>query len=900
MQLDSHDTFAKSASTTARGVPLLPLAGAIIIGIILARVGLLSLPVAVIGALAALAGAGVFIFFRGLTDRSRRLRHLGSTLLLLAFVSLAALRYNLIYNYYPDNHIVRYCRSQPRLATITGAVITAPYITKTTGVFADFDYIHQPRTIFTLRCTSVQTIDGPRSITGLAHVVVKEPAPHLRLGQNMRFHCWLSLRGGPHNPGQFDRTDAQHAARKLVACHINNAQAITVRAATPQRPGFLGRLRQRLQALAYTALLEDQYFADAQSPPRREAHAFLAALLLGQRFRIDASLNEMFMRTGTIHFLSVSGLHVGLIAAFAWALAWLLRLPRFLRGLAALACIVVFVLIVPPRPPVIRAGITCSVFCLAYMARRPTNSINLLSLAAIILLLARPLDLFTAGFQLSFVVVLALLLFAGPLYRRKLFRDGLDQRILLPPEAAGSSLDQPWWQQAISMLLRYGWGLLAVALVAWIAGLPLTAYHFNRISLSAPLASVALFPFICASLFLGFAKLLLAPLLPALAALTAAPLNLLSNAAIFLVEQFARLPYSTVNTASPPIWFMLLFYLLLAVAGWFTYRRRAVPRAVFSAILIWAIALIWMLPFNQHLREQPTSVRPVLGEREAPRDRRTDWRKNLRQNQTTTLHVLAVGHGCAAIVELPDGKTICYDAGSTTNFNVASQTIMPFLRSRGIQRLDALFISHPNIDHYSGVVDLCRDFDVDTVYITEYFEPNAPAPVRRLLTQLARINQPIRRLSRGKRLHSDESQPPAPHNDYTIDVLWPPAAQPACQLNSNDSSLVLRIAGKNGSVILSGDIGEIPQQLLLERELPQRLDADILLLPHHGAVRPTLSNFVNAVRPELIVNTSDYLASARIDKLHRALSGRPLLQTYQHGAISVYLTPTGIKARAFH
>jgi len=181
-----------------------------------------------------------------------------------------------------------------------------------------------------------------------------------------------------------------------------------------------------------------------------------------------------------------------------------------LRGLVTLISIGFFLLLVPARPPIIRAAIICSVFCLAYMARRPTNSINLLAFAALVLLLWRPLDLFSAGFQLSFVVVLALLLFVRPLYQRRLMAPSLDPAVTISTnQPYYDNLSLTWHYRAARAAGRYLWALFAVSLVAWLAGLCLAAWHFNRVSFVAPLASVALFPFICLTLFLGFAKLLL-------------------------------------------------------------------------------------------------------------------------------------------------------------------------------------------------------------------------------------------------------------------------------------------------------------------------------------------------------------------------------------------------------
>jgi len=150
-----------------------------------------------------------------------------------------------------------------------------------------------------------------------------------------------------------------------------------------------------------------------------------------------------------------------------------LRLRRWWRGLLALTVVVLFLFIVPPRAPILRAGIGC-IFFIAIMARRETSAINLLSLSAIVILLMRPLELFNAGFQLSFVVVLGLVLFAPRMYKRELLAPEYPLIEIKPVK-----LEKPpvWWKFAGGVGLRFVWGLVVVAVVAWVVGLPLTAYQ---------------------------------------------------------------------------------------------------------------------------------------------------------------------------------------------------------------------------------------------------------------------------------------------------------------------------------------------------------------------------------------------------------------------------------------
>ncbi|MCP4712963.1 MAG: DUF4131 domain-containing protein, partial [Planctomycetes bacterium] len=174
---------------------LLPVVGAVIVGIVAARYNLInSISLSVITAATLVFSA--ILFFRSPNFGLKQKHLLPFILICLGFAALAGLRYHLIYNYFPQNHIVWAVSDQQRLATLRGIIVTEPYITKSTGSFADFDPMHQPRTIFTLRCTEVLSPSGWIEATGLIYVIVSQPAPHFRHGQLTQIDCWIKNRSG--------------------------------------------------------------------------------------------------------------------------------------------------------------------------------------------------------------------------------------------------------------------------------------------------------------------------------------------------------------------------------------------------------------------------------------------------------------------------------------------------------------------------------------------------------------------------------------------------------------------------------------------------------------------------------------------------------------------------------
>jgi len=109
----------------------------------------------------------------------------------------------------------------------------------------------------------------------------------------------------------------------------------------------------------------------------------------------------------------------------------------------------------------------------------------------------------------------------------------------------------------------------------------------------------------------------------------------------------------------------------------------------------------------------------------------------------------------------------------------------------------------------------------------------------------------------------------------------------------------LKITNENGSILLPGDIGPLAQQLLLELDDPRALAANVLLLPHHGALTETLPEFVKTVNPQICVNSCGRNSQSSNEKLDQLLPEQKILHTSQCGAISIALTPVGIVKKVF-
>ena len=251
--------------------------------------------------------------------------------------------------------------------------------------------------------------------------------------------------------------------------------------------------------------------------------------------------------------------------------------------------------------------------------------------------------------------------------------------------------------------------------------------------------------------------------------------------------------------------------------------------------------------------------------------------------------VLAVGAGSATVIDLPDGRTMLYDAGSRSPYDVGRSTVVPFLRHRGVRRVDRVYLSHPNLDHFSGLPTILDHFETGPIVINEHFVPlSTPrSPSRHLLEEeLGRRNQEIEIM--------DPSTAKWSSGGVTFERLWP-AGDTDPALSPNDSSTVLRLSYAGHSVLLTGDIEERAQRALLDRG---NLRSDVLILPHHGGVCASTAAFISTVGPHAVLRSSHQRTDETISELTAIVGPIPLYNTADVGAIEIVIDRNGAEVTA--
>ena len=560
---------------------------------------------------------------------------------------------------------------------------------------------------------------------------------------------------------------------------VKSAALVDVTARASPLQERLARLRARVRASIAAALAHDP-----------EAAAIVTAILIGDRAGLSDEVETRLQRAGTYHVIAISGGNIALFALLAWGVARVVAGARRPAIVAAMAMVAGYGLLVGTGASVARAVIAALLFLAATLAGHRAPPLNVLAGVGALFLVWDPLALADVGFLLSFGATAGILL-AAP--------------AMIGAFRAGVGLDARGGSRAGRIALAAA-AMVAATVAAEIVLLPVQAAAFQRVTVAGLVLNLIAIPAMSLVQIAGIALLACdaagaGPATAASAAVAAAAAHALTGSAL-LVDVVPRLSW---RVASPPPWLWLTYTLVCAALAW--ARLARLRRALAAAACALAAAMLL------------SAGAPPL----AP--------------ARLVLTMFDVGQAEAMALRLPSGHAFQIDAaGPPGRFDIAGRVLVPALLARGIHRLDALIVTHPDLDHVGGGLGVLADMRPSRV-----IEGIAPArhPERDALALAARAaGLTVEALRAGGSIAAGAVR---------INVLHPPPPEWERQRVRNDDSLALEVVYGHVSLILTGDAGEEGEGRMAGQLAPAPLR--ILKAGHHGSRTSTSSAFLDAVRP---------------------------------------------------
>jgi competence protein ComEC len=494
-----------------------------------------------------------------------------------------------------------------------------------------------------------------------------------------------------------------------------------------------------------------------------QGKGIIAALMIGDKSLLSQQQKTSFQRTGVSHLMAISGLHVGLVFL---AIAWLLQ--YFLRPIA-------WVFDYWPRQQIVLIPSLIGAFTYSALAGFAVSTERALTMLCVFVVCR----FFARDVSLLKVLLLAMVAL-----------------LIIDPF---SILDIGFWLSCgavmvIAAVLQYrdSITLLRLQPMLWLGMLPMTTLFFGQVSIISPIVNLLMVPMFC----LAVIPLVLIALVLDQVGLSSANTYLLELVAWFLealsdgLYWLSQLSFASFFPPGLPIFCLLLILLamLAYLSGW---------RGKHFLALITTLAIY----LGQHNPFSESELRIVL---------------------------LDVGQGLSMVIEAKD-YVLVYDTGPAypSGFNAAQAVLIPYLRRRGVSKIDHLIISHADNDHIGGLDALQNAFDISQILTSRVDKiPSAYACQAGQAWSMSGVE---------------------------FSIVSPDQGAPQ---GSNNNSCVLRIDNGSYSTLITGDIEKPIERFLLNSK--QSLKSDFLLVPHHGSSSSSTPGFIDAVQPKLGLIAAGY------------------------------------------
>ncbi len=628
----------------------------------------------------------------------------------------------------------------------------------------------------------------------------------------------------------------------------------------------------------------------------------LRALAIGDQDGVDDADWAVFNRTGITHLVSISGSHITMLAgAGALAVSALWRRLRW-RGrclaerwparragaVAALLVAWLYCLLAGWGVPARRTFMMLAVVAGAQALQLRISGSRVLALAAVAVVATDPWSVLAGGFWLSFLAVAVLLAVgartgdageggaaedraaasrAGPL-RESPGNMVAAPRLVAAVRPAGRRRDR--WLRGLKLAARLQWA------VTWALAPPL-AWIFHEVSLVSPLANAYAIPVV---------ELLVTPLSLLLAAVALVPgLDFAAAGLAWLAHGVLAL------MMRPTAW-------LAALPAW---PVPAGPAWLYALAMAGVVVALWPgggagpADFAGRTRDRHGVARRWV---DSPGRRRAWawfallpmllWPPDRPGDGEWDLHALDVGQGSALLVRTAR-HTLLFDAGArhARDADEGARTVVPALKALGVRRLDALVVSHADLDHAGGVRGVLAAVPVAQAFASFDLESWLRAETRKLGAETTPLPQAAAPCRFGDRWRLDGVE---------FEFLWPldvRARRKGAEANAN--SCVLRVRGAHHSLLLTGDIEIRAESVLVERGLTP---ADVVVAAHHGSRTSSSAAFVDAVAARHVVfqagawNRHGHPDAAVLERWHAA--GSTLWRTDAQGGVNARSRGTGL------
>lgn len=652
----------------------------------------------------------------------------------------------------------------------------------------------------------------------------EEKINSLREGMHVRLEGMLVLPELPRNPGQFNRRI--YESGKKIDFYLENPTVLEVK-------------EQRSGVREVVEIWKTEMMNRCEKIYQDEEAGILEAMLFGEKSELSGDIKELYQAAGISHVLVISGLHISLLALAVAGILRRLGFPMPVWVILSVGVLAGYGILIGQPTTAVRALLMFFVLQGARLLGRSYDLLSALAFAGILMLLDNPDLILDGGCRLSFCAVIGVGWYVSE--KNKIFRSigEKEKRKNRGKGGKGSSAG------AILENIRAGWYL-------WLFTLPVmldTFYQVSVVGLLWNLVAIPLLPVIIASGGLG---VVLAGWNIFLGSLAGSPAYGMLQLYQEIGNISEKLPVGmwTPGQPSKPViagYYLVIFLLVLVEKQLIKREKRWKIRKIFPGMELCSMLLLLLLMAHP-------------------------WQ------QREKITFLDVGQGDASLLQ-SGGQTLLLDGGSTSQKNVGTYVILPYIKQQGISCLEAVVLTHTDQDHINGVTEVLEEgkkgwLTVKNLMYPYWMEGTEQGKQLKKLAEEAGAS--CRKIRAGDRLTIGKAE---------AVVLYPKEQEKIAEPNAG--SLVLFWKWEGVQAMFTGDLPEEK-----ERELLQNLPAcEILQVGHHGSATSTCREFLEQVQPSLAViscamkNRYGHPSPDTVDRLKK--TGCEIRYTMKSGAITI-------------
>ena len=621
----------------------------------------------------------------------------------------------------------------------------------------------------------------------------------------------------------------------------------------------------------------------------REA-GMVKAMVLGEKSGMDQEVKELYQQNGIGHLIAISGLHITMVAGGFYKVLELIGSPKKCSSLLTMVFIWLYGLLTGFGVSTNRAVVMMMLSLIAGVVGRTYDMLTALSISGIVILAQKPMLCADSGFLLSFGAILGIGI-ANPILVKGLELEKTSEEKLREKKSKNNKSAFIKFKDAIQETLKKS---LLASLSVQIVTLPIILSSYYEIPPYGVLLNLIVIPLM--SILLGTALVggivgIIFPFIPFLSRFLMGSVHIVLSWYETLGILVRKLPFSRLIIGKPEIWQITIYYILLVCLLYVFYTMKEMEEGRKAGDLLNKIGSkewkrtwkkIWEIIWSVWIKLTKGKKRLItviwlaisflcLIPVENWKFMRTELEFNF----------VDVGQGDCIFIRNKSGFTCLVDGGSTDEKNVGTYRIIPFLKAKGIGRIDYVMVSHTDSDHISGIIELMEDSQKGGVEIGRLVLPQIQMieeNYENLVNLAKECEIPVGYIKTGDKLRVGQLELTCLHpaKDYKSEDI-------------NSYSTVLEVKYGAFKALLTGDLGIEEEKHLLENGMLE----DVLLLKvgHHGSKNSSCEEFLECIKPELSIisagkdNSYGHPHSDTLERLAKA--GSKVVSTIDYGEITV-------------